>query len=262
MNTLPFDRFGVMLDCSRNAVRSLPTLKKMVDLLQAMGYNTLMLYMEDTFEVMHQPYFGYLRGRYSIAELQEIDQYARERGMEVVPCIQTLAHINAITRWDCYYQMIDCEDILLIDDERTYRLIDDMMASLAEAFSGRLINVGMDEAYLFGLGKYREEHGDPGSVCPVLPPCTAGGGDCPQIRLLPDDVERYVLPLHSGNLYRTYGHPRACPRGGAGEYVAGVLGLLFLRPGAVPPYDCITPGIRPAAVVCGRGLDMERRGAG
>ena len=161
MNTLPFDRFGVMLDCSRNAVRSLPTLKKMVDLLQAMGYNTLMLYMEDTFEVMHQPYFGYLRGRYSIAELQEIDQYARERGMEVVPCIQTLAHINAITRWDCYYQMIDCEDILLIDDERTYRLIDDMMASLAEAFSGRLINVGMDEAYLFGLGKYREEHGDP-----------------------------------------------------------------------------------------------------
>ena len=161
MNTLPFDRFGVMLDCSRNAVRSLPTLKKMVDLLQAMGYNTLMLYMEDTFEVMHQPYFGYLRGRYSIAELQEIDRYARERGMEVVPCIQTLAHINAITRWDCYYQMIDCEDILLIDDERTYRLIDDMMASLAEAFSGRLINVGMDEAYLFGLGKYREEHGDP-----------------------------------------------------------------------------------------------------
>ena len=54
MNTLPFDRFGVMLDCSRNAVRSLPTLKKMVDLLQAMGYNTLMLYMEDTFDVRAQ----------------------------------------------------------------------------------------------------------------------------------------------------------------------------------------------------------------
>lgn len=50
-----------------------------------MGYNTLMLYTEDTYEVDGQPYFGYMRGRYSKAELRELDDYAAEKGMELIP---------------------------------------------------------------------------------------------------------------------------------------------------------------------------------
>lgn len=56
---------GVMLDCSRNAVMNLPSLKKLIDIMADLDYNTLMLYTEDTYEVDNQPYFGYLRGRYS-----------------------------------------------------------------------------------------------------------------------------------------------------------------------------------------------------
>ena len=57
-----FNRLGVMLDCSRMAVMNLPTLKKWIDIMADLGYNTLMLYTEDTYEVDNQPYFGYLRG--------------------------------------------------------------------------------------------------------------------------------------------------------------------------------------------------------
>ena len=32
-NAIPFRRFGTMIDCSRNAVMSLPALKKWVDIL-------------------------------------------------------------------------------------------------------------------------------------------------------------------------------------------------------------------------------------
>ena len=58
-----YQRFGAMLDCSRGAVLKVPTVKKLIDALQKMGYNALELYTEDTFEVEGEPYFGYLRGR-------------------------------------------------------------------------------------------------------------------------------------------------------------------------------------------------------
>ena len=41
-NSTPFRTFGTMLDCSRNAVPNLNTLKKWVDLTASLGYNTLL----------------------------------------------------------------------------------------------------------------------------------------------------------------------------------------------------------------------------
>ena len=71
-----FKHLGVMLDCSRNAVMNVASVKKYIDILEKLGYNTLMLYTEETYEVDNQPYFGYLRGRYTQKEMQEIDAYA------------------------------------------------------------------------------------------------------------------------------------------------------------------------------------------
>lgn len=51
-----------MLDCSRNAVPSVDSLKKWIDITTDLGYNTLLLYTEDTYEVDGNPYFGYRRG--------------------------------------------------------------------------------------------------------------------------------------------------------------------------------------------------------
>ena len=46
-----FRHFGVMLDCSRDGVMKVSAVKQMIDCLQKMGYNTLELYTEDTYEV-------------------------------------------------------------------------------------------------------------------------------------------------------------------------------------------------------------------
>jgi N-acetyl-beta-hexosaminidase len=118
-----------------------------------------MLYTEDTYEIEGEPYFGYLRGRYSHDELKEIDCYAASKGIELIPCIQTLAHLNAIFRWTTYAEINDCNDILLLEDEKTYQLIDKMFETLSECFTSRIVNVGMDEAHMMGLGKYLDKHG-------------------------------------------------------------------------------------------------------
>lgn len=154
-----FKTFGTMLDCSRNAVMTAESVKRWIDLTARLGCNTLHLYMEDTYEVDGQPYFGHLRGRYSKAELKQIDAYAAAHGMQVIPCIQTLAHVNALFHWPVYREIHDAADILLTGDERTYALVDGMFRTLRECLRTNIVNIGMDEADLLGLGKYLTLHG-------------------------------------------------------------------------------------------------------
>ncbi len=154
-----YQHFGVMIDCSRNAVLKVSEVKYMIDCLEKMGYNTLQLYTEDTYEIEGEPYFGYLRGRYTGAEIKEIDQYAKEHGIELIPCVQTLGHFSALVRNEAYKPLVDCGNILLVDEPKTYELIDKIFATLAENFSSRFVNIGMDEAHMVGLGKYLDQNG-------------------------------------------------------------------------------------------------------
>ena len=152
-------RMGVMLDCSRNAVMHVAGVKRFVDTITLMGYNVLMLYTEDTYEVDGEPLFGYLRGRYSKEEMREIDEYCAEKGIELVPCIQTLAHLNQIFQWQPYRAICDVNETLLVGEERTYELIENMFKTLRSCVKTDLIHIGMDEAVSLGLGKYKDKHG-------------------------------------------------------------------------------------------------------
>ena len=152
-----FKYFGVMLDVSRNAVINVDTYKWYLPLLKKMGYNCVFLYSEDTYYVEGEPYFGYMRSRYTEAEMRELDEFASSIGIEVIPCVQALAHVNAFLRWN--QVKVDTDDIMLVDDERTYELIDRMFASLSKNFRTRKIHVGMDEAYMLGRGKHLDIHG-------------------------------------------------------------------------------------------------------
>ena len=74
-----------MADVSRNAVLNMASVKRLIRYMALMGYSSLMLYTEDTFEVDGYPYFGHMRGRYTKEDLREIDDYAYGFGIEVIP---------------------------------------------------------------------------------------------------------------------------------------------------------------------------------
>lgn len=150
---------GYMIDCSRNAVIRLEQLKKMIRVLAFMGYTYVGLYMEDTISVKEEPYLGYMRGAMTPSELKEADAYAQQFGMEIRPYIQTLAHFNQITRYEHYFDMVDCDDILLAGEEKTYEFLEHLIRTLSDTLSSRTINIGMDEAHMVGLGKYLSQHG-------------------------------------------------------------------------------------------------------
>lgn len=157
---MAFTVIGAMLDCSRNAIMTVPELKKFMTLLSKMGYNQLQLYMEDTYEVPEEPFFGHFRGRFSQAELKELDDFAFSLGMELVPCMQTLAHFNQLVKWPMYQEMMDDADVLMVGEERTYEFIENIIASLRQCFRTNRIHIGMDEAHRLGKGRYRDKHGE------------------------------------------------------------------------------------------------------
>ena len=157
--TCVFEEFGLMLDLSRNAVLKVETLKQMMVYATCMGYRFVGLYMEDVLEVPGEPYFGYMRGRLTPEEIRELEVWAEGFGLELRPYIQTLAHMNQITRYEEYQRITDNTDILLVGEERTEKLLDHILAQVAACFQTKKINVGMDEAMLLGSGKYLERNG-------------------------------------------------------------------------------------------------------
>lgn len=155
----PFDSFGIMLDCSRNAVMTVEHFKKWLRQLALMGYNMAMLYTEDTYEIEGERFFGFMRGAYTANELKEIDAYASDLGIEMIPCIQTLGHLEQILKWPAYMKVKDTTTVLLTNNDDAYKLIEKMMKTWLSCFKTRRIHIGMDEAHDMGRGKYMDLFG-------------------------------------------------------------------------------------------------------
>lgn len=154
--TPKFTTNGSMMDVARNMVMRPEFVKALLRKQAIMGLNLFMLYLEDVFEVPEYPYFGHMRGRYSKAEIRDMDSYAQIFGIELLPAIQCLGHITYGIQWEAMADLRDTHDALMIGRESVYTFIDKMMASVADCFSTKRLHIGMDEAHNIGCGRYKE----------------------------------------------------------------------------------------------------------
>lgn len=155
-----FKTVGVMLDASRNGVMTVESIKKYLRYMAVMGMNMLMMYTEDTYEVPEAPYFGYMRGRYTKQELSECDDYAYALGIEMIPCIQTLGHMEQYLKWwRAAAPIRDTTSVLLVGAPETYEFIEQMIKAASAPFRSKRIHIGSDEAWDMGLGNYLKKNG-------------------------------------------------------------------------------------------------------
>ncbi len=154
-----FASCGAFLDFSRNGVMTVDACCRYMDCLAALGMNLLVLYTEDTFTVPEYPYLGYLRGRLTEAEIRQLDDYAQSLGIELVPCIQTLGHLEQFLQWLENRAMKDQPSVLMADEEETYAFIEAEIRAMRRAVRGNRLHIGMDEAHGVGLGRYYLKHG-------------------------------------------------------------------------------------------------------
>ncbi len=154
-----FERVGVMLDLSRAGVMQVQAVKDYMEFMALCGLNALMLYIEDIYTVEGRKYFGYMRGRYTCDELKEIDAYGKQCGIEVIPCMQVLGHMEQYLKWPEAAGLGDNDYVLMADNEKVYEFIDRCFATLSGCFTSKKIHIGLDEAFGLGLGKYLAKNG-------------------------------------------------------------------------------------------------------
>lgn len=148
-----FKTLSIMLDVSFGGPISLDGIKEYLRYSAAMGYNQLWFYAEDMYEMPEKyKHFGYMRGRYSVEELRELDDYAYSIGIEIVPCIQTLGHMGKYLRWREAAKYRETAMILKPGDPEVDELIRDMLVWASKPFRSKRIHVGLDEASQLGLG--------------------------------------------------------------------------------------------------------------
>lgn len=154
-----FENFGTMIDLSRGAVFNISYIKYLIRTKALMGANEMWLYMEDVYELIDYPVFGYLRGKYTKDELLEIVEYSKIFGVKLIPAIQTLGHMEQFLRWNKARPYKDQSEILIANNENTYKLIDSMFKLMKEVFETDKIHIGLDETFGLGFGSYFKQYG-------------------------------------------------------------------------------------------------------
>src|SRR5450432_1522302 len=151
--TPEFDFRGLMIDASRNGVPHVASLEQRIVELALLGINQLTLYTEDTYQVQGHPLVGYMRGAYSKSELRHVVGFAKHFGIEMFPCVQTLAHLEQILQYRRdYARLRDTASVLSVKSKHTRDFVAALLDSASAPYDSRVIHVGMDEPWDLGRG--------------------------------------------------------------------------------------------------------------
>jgi hypothetical protein len=146
---------GVMLDVSRGKVPTLADLRALVDRLARLKLNVLMLYVEHTFRFRRHPEIGADASPLEAETLRELDAYAAERQVQLVPCLQSLGHMEHVLSHPRYAPLAESDVRWTIapTDPRTYELLGDLYAEHLPNFRSPLFNANCDEPWDLGRGR-------------------------------------------------------------------------------------------------------------
>jgi hypothetical protein len=139
------------------------TLKRYLDWSARMKVNMIGFELEDKFEYPSNPIIG-APGAFTTAELQEIVDYGLERYIQVVPVIQSPAHMAYVLKHPQFADLRADGNNYLSDlcDPRTYDLIFSMYDDVIKATKGvEYFFVSTDEVYYAGIGSKCKEPYNP-----------------------------------------------------------------------------------------------------
>lgn len=151
---------GVMLDISRDKVPTLATLKAQIDRLASWKINHVQLYMEHSFAYPGHEEVSEGSSPLTGAEISELDQFCRERFVELAPNQNCLGHMERWLKHERYVGMAissagSTNSIgvprppMTLDpaDPRSFALIAGLLRDLLPCFSSRRVHVGLDETW-------------------------------------------------------------------------------------------------------------------
>jgi hexosaminidase len=206
---------GAMLDVSRHFF-SVEDVKRYIDAISLYKLNRLHLHLSDDqgwrMEIASWPELARHGGRtavgggrggfYTQQDYTDIVAYARERYITVVPEIDMPGHTNAAL---ASYAELNCDgkardlytgvevgfSSLCVDDETTYRFIDDIVRELAGLTPGPYLHIGGDEVKTLSAGDYTQFIERVQAIVTKHGKTLVGWEEVTQAQLLPASIAQY-----------------------------------------------------------------------
>ena len=159
---------GVMLDVSRGKVPTADSVREIIELCARCKLNVLMLYTEHTFRFRRHPKIGAEDSPFDAETLRDLDAWAADRCVELVPCLQSLGHMSHVLKHPEYAHLDETHDgwTLSPAEPGTYELLADLYDEYLPNFRSGWLNANCDEPWDLcrGKSKARESELGPGGV--------------------------------------------------------------------------------------------------
>ncbi len=139
---------GVMMDLSHGPLPTESEIKKQIDSLAQWKGNQYYFYSELSIELKGYPLIN-PNGRYSQDQVRNIIAYARERHVDVVPCLELYGHLHDLFRLERYADLAPLPHGTEINpvNPQMQRLLTDWLDQMAALFPSPWFHVGLDEPW-------------------------------------------------------------------------------------------------------------------
>jgi hexosaminidase len=151
---------AVMLDISRDKVPTLDTLRDLIDRLASWKINQVQLYMEHTFAYRDHEVVWADADPLTAEDITGLDQFCRERHVELVPNQNCLGHMERWLRHERYRPLAISPDgfkdmrgrvrpptTVEPTNPAALVLFRELLTELLECFTSRRVHVGLDEPW-------------------------------------------------------------------------------------------------------------------
>ncbi len=156
---------GFYQDTTRGRIPTLDTLKRLVDTMADYKMNSLQLYVEHSYEFKEYEFCRAELGCLTKAEITELDEYCKERFVELVPSLSCFGHLYHLLQSEQYKHLCELRDYKpskhyfmermahhtinpLLDE--SFELIKSLIDQHMSAFSSDKFNICCDETFDLG----------------------------------------------------------------------------------------------------------------
>jgi len=150
------------LDLARQ-IENLDYIKSFIDFIAKNGYNALGLYLEARIKTKSFPYPP-KNESYTPEEMKRIVKYAANKGIEVIPAMATLGHMELFLKYPEMEYIAELrggidgrfsnqKDALCPSLDETYDFLEAYLTEITEIFPSKYMHAGCDEVWDIGICK-------------------------------------------------------------------------------------------------------------
>ena len=139
---------GTMVDMSEGQLLRIADIKQQIDLMARLKMNQYYFYNELTIALDELPPAA-PGARMSKRDVREIVSYAKQRHIEVVPCLELYGHLHDLFRREEYSELADFPHGVEFDPEnpKVAELLKRWAKEYMDLFPGPFVHVGFDETW-------------------------------------------------------------------------------------------------------------------